>query len=68
VTPNEIQALIVGLGMGGLIANGTHAWLAGRDVSRAATEAETAHKRAAGDRYLVSMRLYRIQRKHGLVP
>lgn len=63
MTPNEIQALIVGLTLGGLAVNCTHAWLAGRDAGRAATEAETAAKQAAGDHFLEGFRLHRIKQQ-----
>lgn len=61
MTLNVIEALTVGIALGGLAANGVRACLAGRDANRAATEAEAAVKRAAGDHYLSSFRLYRLQ-------
>ncbi|WP_432135169.1 hypothetical protein [Streptomyces sp. bgisy154] len=63
MTSNEILMLAVGLILGMQGMNTLHAYWASRDAHRSATAAEAAMKRAAGDRYLSSLRLYRLQQR-----
>lgn len=63
MTPNEISMLAVGLALGAQGMNVLHAYWASKDASRAATAAQAAMKRAAGDRYLSSLRLHQLQQR-----
>jgi len=63
VTPNEIQALIVGLTLGGTTVNVIHSGLAARDARRTAVETERSAKEAMGDLFLVSLDTYRTQQR-----
>ncbi|MET7321310.1 hypothetical protein [Streptomyces sp. NPDC005549] len=68
MTSNEILMLAVGLFTGAQLTNLMHAVWASRDARRNATAAQAAAKRAAGDRYLSSLTLYRLQQHNGLAP
>ena len=63
MTPNEIQMLICGIGIGaqGMAVFGMVCDM--RSARRSRTAAEAALKRAAGDHYLNSLRLYRLQHR-----
>lgn len=63
MTPNEIQALIVGLTLGGTTVNVIHSGLAARDAKRAAVATELTAKEAMGDLFLVSLDTYRAQQR-----
>ena len=63
MTPNEFQALIVGIALGGAAVNGVYALLAGRGAGRAARRADAAAKQAAGQHFLNGFRLYRISQQ-----
>lgn len=68
MTSNEILMLAAGLFTGAQLTNLMHAVWASRDARRSATAAQVAAKRAAGDRYLSSLTLYRLQQRNGLAP
>lgn len=63
MTPNEIQMLLVGLALGVQGMAVTHMVWDMRDARRGQTKAEAARKQAAGDLYLNSLRLYRLQHR-----
>lgn len=63
MTPNEIQMLLVGIALGVQGMAVTHMVWDMRDARRSQTEAEQARRRAAGDLYLNSLRLYRLQHR-----
>lgn len=63
MTPNEIQMLLVGLAIGVQGMAVTHMVWDMRDARRSQTETEAASKSAAGDLYLNSLRLYRLQHR-----
>lgn len=63
MTPNEIQMLVCGVVIGAQSMVSLNAYWACRDANRAATEAQAAAKRAAGDHYLNGFRLYRLQHR-----
>lgn len=63
MTTNEIQLLLVGFGFGAQFMAVLHMVWDMRDTRRSQTEAEAARKRAAGDHYLSSLRLYRLQHR-----
>jgi hypothetical protein len=65
MTSNEISMLAIGLTLGAQSTNALHAYWAGKDARRAAALARAAVKRAAGDRYLNSLRLYQLQQRTG---
>lgn len=63
MTPNEIQMLVCGIGIG---AQGMAIWrmvLDMRDARRSLADSYQARRRAAGDHYLNSLRLYRLQNR-----
>ncbi|MBZ6250364.1 hypothetical protein KVH27_18510 [Streptomyces olivaceus] len=68
MTLNGIQMLALGLALGAQIAQTAHAIADRRANRHAAAAARTAVKRAAGDRYLGSLALYRIQQGYGARP
>ncbi|MFJ9628064.1 hypothetical protein ACIRU8_10270 [Streptomyces sp. NPDC101175] len=59
----QIQILIAGMAIGVWAANIANAYWAHRDRRRAHAESAAALKRAAGDVYLNSFRLYRLQHR-----
>ncbi|MFI8297312.1 hypothetical protein ACIGCZ_15365 [Streptomyces nigra] len=63
MTPNEIQLLVCGIAIGAQSMVALNAYWASRDATRAATEAQAALKRSAGDHYLNGFRLYRLQHR-----
>jgi len=63
MTSNEISMLVVGLALGSQGVNVVHAYWASRDARRSAIAAQAAVKRAAGDRYVSSLRLYQLQHR-----
>ncbi|MET7914437.1 hypothetical protein ABZU45_00600 [Streptomyces avermitilis] len=63
MTPNEIQMLIVGAALGAQLMNLLHVWWDMRDGRRSAAASRAAVKRAAGDQYLNSLRLYQLQHR-----
>lgn len=63
MTVIEIELLIIGIGIG---AQGMAVWHMAvdmRSARRSQTEAEAALKRATGDRFLNSLRLYQLQQR-----
>ncbi|MBL3670256.1 hypothetical protein JL475_30630 [Streptomyces sp. M2CJ-2] len=65
---NEIQLLAIGLVLGAWIVAVWQASLNLRDARRSLAESHQARRRAAGDHFLNSLELYRIQQRYGLVP
>jgi len=68
MTPNEIQMLLCGIGIG---AQGMAVWrmvLDMRDARRSLAESHQARRRAGGDAFLRSLELYQVQQRYGLVP
>lgn len=63
MTPNEIQTLVTGVSLGVVLMNLLHARWNAQAARRQQTEAEAARKRAAGDLYLGSFRMYRLQNR-----
>ncbi|GAA3854007.1 hypothetical protein GCM10023084_05290 [Streptomyces lacrimifluminis] len=63
MTDNEIQMLFVGVALGAQGVSLLHVFWNARDARRGHTAAEAARKRAAGDLYLSSLRLYRLQHR-----
>lgn len=63
MTPNEIQMLFVGFALGAQGVSLLHVFWNARDARRDQTEAEVARKSTAGDLYLNSLRLYRLQHR-----
>lgn len=63
MTDNEIQMLCVGFALGVQGMAALSAWWDARDARRNAAASRAALKRSAGDRYLTSLRLYRIQHR-----
>lgn len=63
MTPNEIVTLALGIAVGAQLMNILNAYWSSQDARRSATEAQAAMKRAAGDRYLGSLRLYQLQHR-----
>jgi hypothetical protein len=55
--------LAIGLALGSQGMNVLHAYWASKDARRSATAAQAALKGAAGDRYLNTFRLYRLQHR-----
>ncbi|WP_055527158.1 hypothetical protein [Streptomyces graminilatus] len=66
MTDNEIQALFVGAALGAQGMTLLHVFWNARDARRDARRAQAAAKHSAGDQYLYSLRLYRIQRRAGV--
>jgi hypothetical protein len=65
VTPNEFLMLVCGIGIGAECMAVTNMVWDMRDARRGRTESEAALKRAAGDHYLNTFRLYRLQHRTG---
>lgn len=63
MTANEIQLLLCGIGIGAQAMVVWHMVIDMRAARRSQAEAEAARKRAAGDQYLNSLRLYRLQHR-----
>jgi hypothetical protein len=63
VTPNEIQMLFVGIALGAQGVSLLNVFWNVRDARRDARRAQAANKSAAGDQYLNSLRLYRLQHR-----
>ncbi|MGV9755406.1 hypothetical protein ACWDUC_06160 [Streptomyces tricolor] len=63
MTVNEILFLIYGVLIGAQAMESLHAYWAHRDACRSRTAAETARRRAAGERYLASLRLYQLRQR-----
>ena len=63
MTPNEIQALCVGLALGVQGMAVLNMWWDARDARRDKAASKAARKRAAGDRYLSSLRLYQLRER-----
>ena len=63
MTDNEIQMLITGVALGAQGMTLLHIFWNARDARRDARRAQAANKRAAGDQYLNSLRLYRLQHR-----
>lgn len=63
MTPNEIQMLCVGIALGAQLMSLLHLYWNHSDSRRNAARTQAAMKRAAGDRYLSSLRLYRLQHR-----
>ncbi|KOG73532.1 hypothetical protein ADK77_08350 [Streptomyces antibioticus] len=61
MTVNEILFLIYGIAIGAQVMESVHAYWAHQDARRSRAAAETARRRAAGDHYLASLRLYQLQ-------
>ncbi|MGV9987756.1 hypothetical protein [Streptomyces olivaceus] len=68
MTLNEIQMLAIGLALGAQSVQTARAITDRRADRRSAAAARAAVKRAAGDRYLSSLALYRIQQGYGVRP
>lgn len=63
MTPNEIQMLITGVALGAQGMTLLHVFWNARDARRDARRSQAAAKRSAGDQYLNSLRLYRLQHR-----
>lgn len=63
MTPNEIQAMCVGLAIGAQGMALLNIWWDARDTRRDRAAAKAALKRSAGDRYLNSLRLYQLRER-----
>jgi hypothetical protein len=63
MTDTEIQMLITGVALGAQGMSLLHAYWSSKDARRGAARAAAAVKRAAGDRYLSSLRLYQLQHR-----
>ncbi|MFF9324017.1 hypothetical protein ACF1AY_04790 [Streptomyces sp. NPDC014776] len=63
MTSNEISMLAIGFAIGAQGVNVLHAYWASKDARRRAVAARVARRRAAGDRYLSSLRLYQLQHR-----
>lgn len=63
MTPNEIQALCVGLALGVQGMAVLNMWWDARDARRDAAASKAALKRSAGDLYLSSFRRYRLRHR-----
>ncbi|MFJ5728775.1 hypothetical protein [Streptomyces paradoxus] len=68
MTPNEMQLLAVGFVLGAWTVAIWQMVLDMRDARRNLARSEQALRRAAGDAYLNSLRLYRMQQRYGLAP
>ncbi|MFE2353081.1 hypothetical protein [Streptomyces parvulus] len=68
MTPSEIQMLVIGLALGAQATQITYTIAGARAARRAAAAARAIAKRSAGDRYLSSLELYRVQQRYGLTP
>lgn len=63
MTDNEIGMLFVGVALGAQGMTLLHVFWNARDARRDARHARAANKRAAGDQYLNSLRLYQLQQR-----
>ncbi|MFD3498808.1 hypothetical protein [Streptomyces sp. NPDC058678] len=63
MTPNEIQMLLVGIALGAQGMAVTHMVWDMRDVRRSGAASRAVLKRAAGDQFMSSFRLYRLQHR-----
>lgn len=63
MTPNEIQMLFAGVALGAQGMSLLHLFWNMRDARRDDRRAQAFSKRAAGDQYLYSLRLYRLQHR-----
>jgi hypothetical protein len=63
VTTDEIVLLVTGVGIGAQFMAGLHMVWDMRDARRNEKVSREAMKRAAGDHYLSSLRLYRLQHR-----
>ncbi|MFJ4617398.1 hypothetical protein [Streptomyces sp. NPDC088812] len=63
MTPNEIQILICGIGIGAQAMAVCHMIGDMRDARRSLAAARQARRRATADHYLSSFRLYRMQQR-----
>ncbi|MEU1008175.1 hypothetical protein [Streptomyces sp. NPDC005890] len=63
MTANEIICLIYGIALGATVMSVMQAWWAAQDARRSRAKAEAARRRAAGDRYLASLRLYQLRQR-----
>lgn len=63
MTPNEIQALCIGLALGVQGMAVLNWWWDSRDARRDAATSKAARKRSAGDLYLSSFRRYQLQQR-----
>jgi hypothetical protein len=63
VTTDEIVLLVTGIGIGVQFMTGLHMVWDMRDARRNEKVSRAAMKRAAGDRYLSSLRLYQLQHR-----
>jgi hypothetical protein len=68
MTANEVQLLIVGMVLGAWIVAIWRMVLDLREAERNLALSHQARRRAAGDVYLNSLRLYRMQQRYGLAP
>lgn len=67
MTDNEIRMLITGIALGAQGMSLLHIFWNARDARRDARRAQAAVKLAAGDQYLNSLRLYRLQQRAGVL-
>ncbi|MEV7240431.1 hypothetical protein AB0N92_04095 [Streptomyces sp. NPDC093248] len=65
MTANEILFLIYGVALGAIWMSVLHARWAAQDVRRSRATSRAALRRAAGDRYLSSLRLYQLHNRTG---
>ncbi|MGW3416486.1 hypothetical protein [Streptomyces phaeochromogenes] len=63
MTPNEIQMLLVGVALGSQGMSLLHMFWNARDARRDERRAQADAKHSAGDHYLNSLRLYRLQHR-----
>ncbi|WP_371670004.1 hypothetical protein OG985_21615 [Streptomyces sp. NBC_00289] len=63
MSPNEIQMLIVGIAFGAHCMNITHIVLDARAARRSAAASRGVRRLAAGEQFLSSFRLYRMQHR-----
>lgn len=65
MTENELVMLVSGIAIGIHLMNLANAYWTRQDARRSHAEARAAIKRAAGDQYLNSLRLYQLQQRTG---
>ena len=63
MTANELQMLVVGIALGAQLMTLQHMWWDRQDARRNLARSRQAWRRAAGDRYLSSLRLYQLQQQ-----
>ncbi|MEU5394542.1 hypothetical protein [Streptomyces tibetensis] len=68
MTANEVQLLIVGMVLGAWIVAIWRMVLDLREAERNLALSHQIRRRAAGDVFLNSLRLYRMQQRYGLAP